>query len=201
MAEFDRLLAAYKAAGVTRVHIDVLDDTLVTGRTIGAADLIGKELGIEIDVHLMTAKPDFDIAAWTSIQETKRIIAHVESEADWDELLIGRASHGRHLWAAINPDTSLEHIEGLPRAIDGVMCMTVVPGAQGRPFRSDVLEKIRTLNAQRSTLPVMVDGGITPDTAPQCVAAGAAHVVCGSYLARASDIPVALARLRAALSE
>ncbi len=48
----------------------------------------------------------------------------------------------------------------------------------------DVLRKIEALrkmiDAEGRDIPLEVDGGVTPVTAPQCIAAGATAVVAGS---------------------
>jgi ribulose-phosphate 3-epimerase len=194
-AELERLLKALKAAGATRVHLDIMDDTLVSGRTIvGHAELTGQNLGLKLDVHLMVARPDEHIPHWDGVHDVERFIMHVEAEGDLEHLSAECVKRDRQFWVAINPDTPLGKLTGLSCHLDGAMFMTVVPGAQGRPFRADVLEKIQLLKAERE-LAVMVDGGITPTTAPQCVAAGASHLVAGSFVIKSSDPAAALKAL------
>ncbi len=198
-AELERLLKALKAAGATRVHLDIMDDTLVPGRTVsGWEELAGKNLGVKLDVHLMVHEPEKHLPHWDDVHDTDRFIAHVEAEGDIERFASECAKRDRQFWAAINPDTALGALTGLSCHLDGAMFMTVVPGAQGRPFRDDVLEKIKLLKVERD-LAVMVDGGINPTTAPQCVAAGASHLVAGSFVIKSSDPTEALVALRASL--
>lgn len=198
-AELERLLQALKAAGATRVHLDIMDDTLVPGRTItGYEQLAGRDLGVKLDVHLMVSRPGEQVPHWDGVHDVERFMVHVESEGDLEHVSLECAKRDRQFWAAINPDTPLAKLTGLSCHLDGAMFMTVVPGVQGRPFRADVLESIKLLKAERD-LPVMVDGGINPTTASQCVAAGAMHLVSGSFVVTSSDPAKALADLRAAV--
>jgi ribulose-phosphate 3-epimerase len=77
--------------------------------------------------------------------------------------------------------------------------MTVHPGAQGRTFVPEVADRIRTFAANHAGMTIMVDGGITPETAPACVAAGANVLVSGSYIVRDPDPATALVRLHASM--
>ena len=60
--------------------------------------------------------------------------------------------------------------------------MTVNPGFGGQTFIPAMLDKIRRLKTLIGDRPITieVDGGITPGTAPQVIAAGATALVAGS---------------------
>ena len=64
--------------------------------------------------------------------------------------------------------------------------MGVNPGWGGQPFIPSVLTKVRTLCSQISerglAAEIEVDGGVSPETAPSCVEAGARVLVAGSTL-------------------
>ncbi len=77
--------------------------------------------------------------------------------------------------------------------------MSVRPGAGGQEFMPSALHKISVLAATRKKyglkFTITVDGGINPQTARQCWAAGADMVVAGTYLARSADFPLAVQSL------
>jgi ribulose-phosphate 3-epimerase len=201
-AELERFMKALKDAGAMRVHLDIMDDTLVPGRSINSEhvlQLITYNLELPLDIHLMVSRPDEYIPRWDGIHEVERFIVHVESEADLDQVSSECRKRDRQCWAAINPDTPLDALTMFSGHLDGAMCMTVVPGSQGREFRSDVLDRIRHLHTSRPTLPIMADGGITPTTAPLCVAVGASHLVSGSFVVKSTDPAQALQQLSASL--
>jgi ribulose-phosphate 3-epimerase len=60
--------------------------------------------------------------------------------------------------------------------------MTVNPGFGGQAFIPSVVEKVRQVKALVGNRPIdiEIDGGITPETAPLVVAAGANVLVAGS---------------------
>jgi ribulose-phosphate 3-epimerase len=60
--------------------------------------------------------------------------------------------------------------------------MTVNPGFAGQSFIPAMLEKIRTVKSLVGDRPIdiEVDGGVTPETAPLVVKAGANVLVAGS---------------------
>ena len=80
--------------------------------------------------------------------------------------------------------------------------MTVNPGFGGQKFIPATLEKIRRLRAMIAGRPIRieVDGGITAETAPQAIAAGASVLVAGSAVFGQADYAQAIAALRPSLS-
>ncbi|MDP2647940.1 MAG: ribulose-phosphate 3-epimerase, partial [Candidatus Yanofskybacteria bacterium] len=76
-----------------------------------------------------------------------------------------------------------------------VQFMTVKPGFYGSPFEKSVLEPLEMFSMAHPNVPIAVDGGITPETAPLARKAGAAILVCGSYILESSDIPKAIQSL------
>jgi len=84
--------------------------------------------------------------------------------------------------------------------------MSVNPGFGGQKFIHHQLDKIRSLRAMIGDRPIHieVDGGITPETAPLAVAAGADVLVAGSAIFNGGSVDGAeiygqnIARLRAA---
>jgi ribulose-phosphate 3-epimerase len=101
---------------------------------------------------------------------------------------------------AINPATPVHVLAELAPALDVALCMTVNPGWGGQPFivRSPAkVERLRTLLGNRAagehlgeapaSPALQVDGGIDPDTAPLCRAAGASLFVAGSAIFSGSD--------------
>ena len=77
--------------------------------------------------------------------------------------------------------------------------MSVEPGFGGQSFQPGALEKIGALRAEIDALgldlPIQVDGGINPETAPSVRRAGANLLVAGSAVFRAPH-PAAAIRPR-----
>jgi ribulose-phosphate 3-epimerase len=83
-----------------------------------------------------------------------------------------------------NPSTPVESVEWILEDVDLLLVMTVNPGFGGQSFISSQLKKIerlrRMIDSSGCDIALEVDGGVTPVTAPQCVAAGATALVAGS---------------------
>jgi ribulose-phosphate 3-epimerase len=68
------------------------------------------------------------------------------------------------------------------------LCMTVNPGWGGQAFIAHSLDKLPRVRAiVGDDAAVQVDGGIAPDTAPACQAAGANVFVAGSAIFGTED--------------
>src|SRR5437867_3776685 len=82
----------------------------------------------------------------------------------------------------VNLETSwMEIQEYLPLA-DAVQFMTVNPGFQKQVFMEEVLGKITDFRENNPSIPIMVDGGINPETGTKALVAGATMLVSGSYI-------------------
>ena len=80
---------------------------------------------------------------------------------------------------ALNPTTPPESIEWALPYVSYVNVMSVNPGFGGQAFIPEMVEKVRRLK-EMTDAPVEVDGGITVETAPLMVRAGAQILVAGS---------------------
>ena len=197
--EFVRLVHMLERAGVTRVHLDICDGQFVSSRTVNGYDQLRRlPSSMRWDVHLMVKDPEHYVDHWHDLP-ADRFIVHVEATDMMETLATHCHGHGQELWAAINPETALGVLTGLQCELDGTTFMTVHPGQQGASFTPEVLKKIKLFKAERPDLPVMVDGGITPTTAPSCVAAGASVLVSGSFIIKSGNIEDALRQLQASV--
>jgi ribulose-phosphate 3-epimerase len=86
--------------------------------------------------------------------------------------------------------------------IDLVLVMTVNPGFGGQKLIPATLEKIRRLRAIMTgrNIRIEVDGGITAETAPMAIEAGASVLVAGSAIFAQQDYASAIRALRPSIS-
>jgi ribulose-phosphate 3-epimerase len=72
--------------------------------------------------------------------------------------------------------------------VDLILVMSINPGFGGQTFMHSQLAKITALRAMIDAtgrdIPLEVDGGVTPETARLCVAAGATALVAGTAVFR-----------------
>ena len=87
---------------------------------------------------------------------------------------------GSKAGVAINPATPIEDLREILPYIDLVNVMTVEPGFGGQRFITGSPDKIRRLRTLAPDLDIEVDGGVTAETAPRIVRAGANVLVAGS---------------------
>jgi ribulose-phosphate 3-epimerase len=94
----------------------------------------------------------------------------------------------------------VESIAWVLDLVDIILVMTVNPGFGGQAFLPSQLPKIaalrRMIDAAGRVIALSVDGGITSDTAPHVIAAGADTLVAGTAVFGATDYAAAIGALR-----
>ncbi len=100
---------------------------------------------------------------------------------------------GVDLLGVAEPEALVEPLGAWGVALVAVHCPVDVQMAGGNPF--DLLERL----AGATDLPLAAAGGITSETAPRAVAAGASVVIVGGAITKAEDPAAAAADLRRAL--
>jgi ribulose-phosphate 3-epimerase len=157
------------------------------------------DTNIVFDVHLMVHNPEVHCGHWCTVKKAERFLLHVETVKDFATLCGHAAQCGKTIGASINPETSMEKLEAALPAVKLAQFMTVHPGRQGNPFVPEALERATAFHAAHPEVSIMLDGGITPQTAHACAMTGAQTLVSGSYVARSADVGRALRELEAAM--
>ena len=195
-----------RAASADYLHVDVMDGAFVPNITIGMPVVrsIRKCTDMFLDVHLMVDKPVRYVEAFAKAG-ADLITVHLEADqpARIAEALRVIGNCGLKRAVALRPITKAEAVLPYIGELDMVLVMTVEPGFGGQAFMGpqlDTIRQVRTIIEQYSpSCELEVDGGITPDTAPLAVQAGADVLVAGSAVCGAEDIPKAIAALRGAM--
>ena len=170
--------------GAELVHFDVMDNHFVPNLTVGPAVAASLCAAVElpVDAHLQVTNPDNLIPAFVeagvvSICVQPEVVTHLHRT-----LGMIRAG-GCEAGVALNPTTPPESILWALPYVDYVNVMSVNPGFGGQAFIPEMAEKVRRLK-EMTDVPVEVDGGITAETAPLMVEAGAQVLVAGSAVFR-----------------
>ena len=180
---------AVEAAGADWLHLDVIDGHFVPNITIGpdVVKALRPHTSIPFDVHLMIAPADPYLEAFRNAG-ADIISVHPEAGPHLSRTLQRIRELGAKAGVVFNPSTSPSAIEHIMDQVDLVLVMSVNPGFGGQSFLSSQLKKIETLRrmieASGHDIILEVDGGVTSQTAPQCIAAGATALVAGTAVFR-----------------
>lgn len=187
-ADFAKLgeeVRAMEEAGVDMIHVDVMDGHFVPNVTIGpgVVKALRPHTKLPMDVHLMIgpvdwAVPDFS-AAGADI-----ITFHPEAGPHPHRTVQLIKQHGCKAGLALSPGSSVSLIEEMLGDIDLILVMTVNPGFGGQKFIESQIDKIgmvrSLIDATDRAIDLEIDGGVTEETAPRVVAAGADLLVAGT---------------------
>ena len=162
------------------------------------APVIGKiRTTLPKDTHLMIEHPLRYLESFVKAGANP-ITIHVAAVEDSVAALRTIQSYGVRAGISLRPGTPVEMLLPVLDMVDLVLVMTVEPGFGGQKFMEEQLEKVRYIRARYPLLDIAVDGGITVETAPRAVQAGANVLVAGSSVYGQVDRAGAIEALRKA---
>lgn len=207
-AEIEAQLALVKGL-VDTVQVDIVDGRMQGAPTWPYAEggLSSLPEGFDIhdmgDVHfemdLMVKDEGEAMRAFLRAGAGKLII-HAESTDNMSSLLDElENTYGRDkelsqdllsVAIAIHANTPPERYEPYLARVDYVQFMGIAKeGVQGQPFDERVLTKVQDFKKAHPEIIVQIDGGVSLETAPKLLNAGANRLVVGSALWKSGDIP------------
>ena len=191
-ADFAKLgeeVRAIDAAGADWIHIDVMDGHFVANISFGPA-VMKSVRGVTskpFDVHLMIAPVDAYLDAFAEAG-ADCITVHYEAGPHIHRSLQHIKGLGKRAGVVLCPGTPAKMLDYLLDTVDLVLVMSVNPGFGGQHFIPSQLKKIaairKMIDQTGRAIDLEVDGGVDPDTARQCIDAGADALVAGTAVFR-----------------
>ncbi len=191
-ADFAKLgeeVRAIDAAGADWIHIDVMDGHFVPNISFGPA-VMKSVRGVTtkpFDVHLMISPVDAYLDAFAQAG-ADCISIHYEAGPHIHRSLQHIKGLGKRAGVVLCPGTPAKMLDYLLDTVDLVLVMSVNPGFGGQHFIPSQLKKIaairKMIDQTGRAIDLEVDGGVDPDTARQCIDAGADALVAGTAVFR-----------------
>ncbi len=194
-ADFTRLaeeIAKVEKAGISILHLDVMDGHFVPNLTIGppVVSSIRKITKLKLDVHLMITDPDKYAPIFIEAG-ADQVSVHQEVCPHLDRTLRMIQSEGAKAGVVLNPSTPVATLADGLDVTGYVLIMSGSPGFGGQRFIPNALRKVRALDALRKELglqfAIEIDGGVNLENLGDMVRAGVDWVVAGSLVFHSSD--------------
>lgn len=179
-------LAAISEAGLTWIHLDVMDGSFAPNITFGAPLIKSLRQGSSLffDAHLMIENPDRHLPVMANAGADLCVV-HLEALLHAQKTLAEIRKLGMKAGAALNPATNIENLRWLLPELDLILIMGVNPGFSGQEFIPQTLEKLDACrifleDQGYSHIAIEVDGGVNLQNASRLVESGADVLVSGS---------------------
>ena len=193
-ANFTRLKEDIKVvedAGVSRLHLDVMDGHFVPNLTFGPFIIkdIRKITKSHLETHLMITNPHKYFDEYINAG-SDTLIFHYEASTDIKRDLKYIQERNVKAGIAINPDSDYKQLLKYTENLDYILIMSVFPGFGGQSFIESTLDSMKFLkdNTKGTDILIGVDGGVNINTIDRVYDTGIDVTIVGSGLYGAKNI-------------
>ncbi|MFH1790206.1 MAG: hypothetical protein ABH832_04040 [bacterium] len=182
-------------------QLDIMDGKFVSNKSfnynepeIDLNKFFNKRLpsNLKLELHLMVADPLTELKRWKKVKNIFRVIFHIESSKNPNEIIKNIKNNKWQVGIALNPKTPIESIAPFLKKLDVVLFMTVIPGKQGGKFIKKTSKKIQQLSKMPNAPTIAVDGAITKNNIQEVKKWGVEIFNIGGALMSTKNIKKAL---------
>jgi ribulose-phosphate 3-epimerase len=183
------------------LHIDIMDGRFVPNISFGfpVMQAIKRHAKKPLDVHLMIVEPELYIEQFREAG-AEIISVHIEACNHLHRTIQQIKATGAKAGIAVNPHTSVQHLDDVIADVDLVCLMSVNPGFGGQKFIENTYRKIESLKdliiKRNSNALIEIDGGVNQQNAPLLLEKGADALVAGSFVFSSADPLQTIANLK-----
>lgn len=182
-------------------HLDIMDGVFVPNISYGfpVMEAIASKATKPLDAHLMIVQPEKYVERFAKVGASM-ISFHINATEDPAAVLQQIRSLGCKAGMVINPDIEVKSLFPYLEQADYVLLMSVFAGFGGQKFIESTYGRIAELKAEinrrKLSIPIEIDGGVSPSNAAALVNAGADILVAGSAVFKSSDPAATIASMR-----
>lgn len=187
LLRLERDLGDLKRAGITTLHVDVMDGHYVQNFMFGRAliEQLVSATSFLIDVHLMALEP-LKVLDCVLDPKPHSIQFHPEVADDPGAVIDRVREAGVSVGIALHPDLALDGVQRWFGDVDQVTVMSAAPGFSGGRFDERTFGRVQDVVLLRraigASFRISVDGSVRWEHMPCLIAAGVDRIVVGSVL-------------------
>lgn len=168
------------------IHFDVMDGHFVSryGLYPEILTALKQRTNIPVDVHMMVSNAEDYIQLYKDAGADYYNV-HIESTNQIHRCITKVKNSGMKAGIAMNPATPINALDWVINDIEMVVLMAINPGIVGHKVIPSIINKTKALREYaiakgNPNLLIEIDGGVTFETAPKFIEAGADILVCGT---------------------
>lgn len=169
------------------IDIDVIDWQKTPGKTLTAEQSLDNSVEVVLNFDLMMDHPGQAVDLIILDPRVKRVIINILSQDDLTPLFSKIKENNKLCGISFCEHNEYDLIKDYFSKVDSVHLFTIQPGAQGNPFRSEMLEYANRLKEDGFTGDIGIDGGVNMETLPLICKYPVDIAVVGSAIVRSQN--------------